>query len=692
MIRFRLGQSWKHEPGGDEPQDALSLELDGVDLLQGAGDEPLTRAVPAVVDALTSLVLAGERAGQVSLTEAELELCLFRKAGHDVELSVVSLGRSAKLLRGPLTLDLLELSQAAARCGEALLRDVREKAPELARAQRLTHLSSASRRLLAAEAAKELAAHDPGAFSHLEVPRGNALGFRIEDGAGRMLTWKRKGHAPLPPLLVSGELTAADGRVERGLPFLMILEASRRASAMGESELVALGPSMATTPAEVFTLGLKLCFALSSRHPALAVNPYVEALTERCQEGLAVLRQPTPALAPGRGRARASKSRALNKQLTGPGALRRLRFATRWEKETPGLEGEGELWLASKGPVVVTQHSAMAFHTDGRVLYRRVEAGGLNISDDGRALVTKNGRLLFFEGGGKEARWLRDYDGPQLKGPIFRREGSLLVSLANRGVTCFSQATGAEQWRVDPARAQTGHLSVHGDRVLLATDTGALLGLDLVGGVTRFRIRASLPFTAPVVAAGKRLLALLARGERSALIAADVTTGTLLWSKELQLERPSAPVMFRGRVLLAGRRTGKVWLQAFSRAGEQLWERALPLEGSRLFVVGLANGALVQDSRGAAAFVSSDGQIDWVLGTAGVELPHRVAPACARGVAVLAGETVRAVDPRSGRLLAEVKVGPALTALAADRQLNLFLLMENGLLRALKLAAQLSVV
>lgn len=691
MIRFRLGQSWKHEAEGDEPSDALSLELDGVDLLQGAADEPLTRAVPAVVDALVGLVLGGERVGQVSLTEAELELCLLRReGGHDVELSVVSLGRAAKLLRGPITLDLLELAQAAARCGEALVRDVREKSPKVQLSSRLAHMQTHARKLAQAHGAKALPEIDPGAWSHLEVPRPGSLGFRIEDGVGRLLAWKRRGAAPLPPLLVGGELTAADGRVEKGLPFLMVLEASRRASTAAENELVALGPSMASSPAEVFALGLKLCFAFSARNPSLSVNPYLEALTERCQEGLSALRQPTPEVKGGTRKAK--KARAVGKRLTGPGALRRLRFATRWEKETPGLEGEGELRMSPKGPMVVTQHAAMAFHTDGRVRYRRVEVGGLNVSDDGRALVAHQGRLLFYEGTGKEARWLRDYDGPQLYGPIHRKAGSLLVSLQNRGVTCFSELTGAEQWRVDPPRAQAGHLGLHADRVLLATDTGSLLGLDLASGVTRFRIRASLPFTTAPVAAGKRLLALLARGERSALIAADLNTGTLQWSKELSFERPAAPVMFRGRVLLAGRRAGKVWLVAFSRGGEQLWERALPLEGSKLFVLGLNHGALVQDSRGAAAFVSSDGQIDWVLGTAGVELPHRVAPAYARGVVVLAGESVRAVDPRSGRLLAEVKVGPALTALGADRQLNLYLLMENGLLRALKLAAQLSVV
>lgn len=689
MIRFRLGQSWKHETEAAEPSDSLGLELDGVDLLAGAKDEPLTRAVPSLVDALHAMVLSGDRAGQVSLTEAELELCLLRGEGHDVELSVVSLGKAAKLVRGPLTLDLLELGQAAAKCNEALMRDVREKSPELARSSRLTSAQQHARRLSTAQSAKALS-FEPVQFSHLEPSRGGALGFRLEDPNARLTAWKRRGTAPLPPLLVTGALLGPHDKSESGLPFLMVLEACRKASTSNENDPISLGPSLSALPAEVFALGLKVCFALTSRNPALAVNPYVEALAERCQEGLSALHQPTPALGPSH--VKVKKSAAKGKKLTGPGALRRLRFATRWEKETPGLEGEGELRLTAKGPLVVTQHAAMAFFTDGRVAYRRVEVGGLNVSDDGRALVTAKGRLLFFEGTGKEAKWLRDYDGPALMGPVLRKNGGLVVSLAGRGVACFSEAGSAELWRVDPARAQTGHIALFADRVLLATDTGSLLGLDLKDGVTRFRIRASLPFTTAPVAQGRRLLALLARGERSALIAADLSTGTLQWSKELTLERPAAPVMFRGRVLLAGRRAGKVLLVAFSRTGEQLWERVLPLEGHRLFVLGLSHGALVQDSRGAAAFVSSDGQIDWVLGTGGAELPHRVAPCHARGVVVLAGETVRAVDPRTGRLLAEVKVGPALTALAADKALNLYLLMENGLLRALKLAAQLSVV
>jgi outer membrane protein assembly factor BamB len=689
MIRFRLGQSWKHEDGAAEPSDAISLELDGVDLLAGARDEPLISVVPALVDALYAMVLGHERTGQVSLAEAELELCFLRLDDREVELTVVSLGRTPRVVRGPLTLDLLELAGAAAKCADALVRDLSQHSPQLLRTAKLVALRQHARKLLAAHSARALDV-DPVQWSHLEPARPSGPGFRLEDDRARLTAWKRKGAAALPPLLFSGELQGAGETRVAGLPFLLLLDASRRASQATEDEKLALGGKLEATPAEVFSLGLKLCFALTARNPAMAVNPYLEALTERCQEGLSALRQPTPAVLPARSKAR--KAPPKGKRLSGPGAIRRLRFATVWEKETPSLEGEGELRLAPKGPLVVTRHAAMAFATDGRVLYRRVEAEGLNVSDDGRVLAHRGGMLMLFEAGGKEALWLRDYSGPALFGPVHRRDGTLTVSLAGRGVACFSEATGRELWRVDPSRAQSGHFALHGERGLLATDTGSLLGVDLKDGVTRFRIRTSLPFTVAPTAGGRRLVAQLSRGERTALICADLSTGALHWTRELNLERPSAPIMFRQRTLLAGRRGGKVVLVALSRTGDQLWERPLPLDGKHLFVLGLLHGAVVQDSRGAAAFVSSDGQIDWVLGTAGADLPHAVGPAHARGVVILPGEAVRAVEPRSGRVLAEMKVGPALTALAADRALNLFLLMENGLLRSLKLAAQLSVV
>ena len=65
MIRFRIGQSWKREPSST-PVDSIGLELDGVDLLAGATEEPLVRVVPSLVDALTCTTwLEGAPCGQV---------------------------------------------------------------------------------------------------------------------------------------------------------------------------------------------------------------------------------------------------------------------------------------------------------------------------------------------------------------------------------------------------------------------------------------------------------------------------------------------------------------------------------------------------------------------------------------------------------------------------------------------------
>ena len=94
MIRFRIGHRWKREPA-DPPHDSVALELDGVNLLPGAVEEPLVETVPALVGAVAALH-AGGRVAQVSLAEAHLELVL-RRSGPDIELQVASLSRPARL-------------------------------------------------------------------------------------------------------------------------------------------------------------------------------------------------------------------------------------------------------------------------------------------------------------------------------------------------------------------------------------------------------------------------------------------------------------------------------------------------------------------------------------------------------------------------------------------------------------------
>src|SRR5688572_24874069 len=102
MVRFRIGHSWKRERE-KAPKDAFGLELDGVDLLAGASEERLDRVVEALLAALIDLV-DGAPFSEVALPEAHLELVLGRRDA-EVRVEVVRVGRPAKRLRGPVTVE-----------------------------------------------------------------------------------------------------------------------------------------------------------------------------------------------------------------------------------------------------------------------------------------------------------------------------------------------------------------------------------------------------------------------------------------------------------------------------------------------------------------------------------------------------------------------------------------------------------
>ena len=124
MIRFRIGQSWKKESAAT-PSDSIGLEFEGVDVFQGVTEEPLTQAVPDLIEALNALAVEGHRTAQTSFTEAHLELAFHRVDSEgQVDLYIVSMGRPARLLRKPVRMDLGELVEAGIRCSRSLSRDL----------------------------------------------------------------------------------------------------------------------------------------------------------------------------------------------------------------------------------------------------------------------------------------------------------------------------------------------------------------------------------------------------------------------------------------------------------------------------------------------------------------------------------------------------------------------------------------
>src|SRR3954471_7361619 len=182
MIRFRIGQSWKREPAA-APVDSFGLELDGVDILPEASEEPLQQVVPALVETVHALAAEGEPVAQLSLGEAHLEL-VFRRVDGDAEVQVVSLSRPARVQRAGVRVDLKELSEAAVKCGRSLLRDLAEAgrpAPEDGQGwqrKMLQRLES----LEGAEPAAVRRDHRQTGFSfHFAAAVPGSFGFQLSD-------------------------------------------------------------------------------------------------------------------------------------------------------------------------------------------------------------------------------------------------------------------------------------------------------------------------------------------------------------------------------------------------------------------------------------------------------------------------------------------------------------------------------
>lgn len=728
MTRFRLGQRWKREPTTD-PQDSIALELHGVNLLAGAVEEPLAEVVPALLGVAAALRAGKRRLGQVSLPEAHLELVL-RRAGLEVELSVASLGRPARMLRPPVRVELEEFAKAARECGESFLRDISQAAPEALTASLAKEMNEALRLLSGAVSPPRVTLPEP--FTRrVEPSEEPGFGFELKDPSDLLRAYERGQDAALGSLLCSGEVwLALPGREQAwraaGPPFLTALELSRQAGELARA--VELGePKFSFEPAGVrpgltlelatgkarvgssaafamdgtalaaamFHLGQALALAFSERERSQSSNPYLVELTERCREGLSHLRGAVqPPEGEGEARGKSRSTRRTGKPLPVPGRLRRLRFEQRWKLK--GLAGaeSGVLMLGRQGPVFCSRELACAFaRKDGQQLWRREGSQGVAATADGFVVTTDSERVYCFMGAGASARWLHDHDGLPLGPQLTRQDGLLLTMSEDRTVVAFAEAAGRELWRLAPSRTQKSWLAIQGHRALLATDSGYLYGLDVADGQVRFRMRATpLPFHGTPVAWGKRFVTVLGRGTQHALLLADAHSGDVVWTREFQLSLPSAPLPARTRVYIAGERDREGFLVCMDSRGREIWERTLHLGAGPFALTAVPHGVIVTSASGAAARVDTAGELAWRVGAVGEPLARALPARVSRGVVLIPGERVRAVDPRGGQVLGEVRAGAGLLELQTDARLGLYLLDEAGTLSAYQLMSHFTVV
>ncbi len=727
MIRFRLGQRWKREPT-THPQDSIALELDGVNLLAGAVEEHLAEVVPTLLGVAASLRAGRRRLAQVSLPEASLELVL-RRAGLEVELSVASLGRPARMLRPPVRVEMEEFAKAARECGESFLRDISQAAPEALTASLAQELNEALRLLSGAVSTPRESLPEP--FTRrVEPSEEPGFGFELKDPSDLLRAFGRGQEAALGSLLCSGEVwLALPGREQAwraaGPPFLTALELSRQAGELARAveldeprfsfepggvrpgltlELATgkgrVGTSAAfamdgtTLAAAMFHLGQALALAIAERERSQSSNPYLVELTKRCREGLSHLRGAVqPPEGAGEAREKSRSSRRTGSPLPVPGRLRRLRFEQRWEQK--GLAGaeSGQLMLGRQGPVFCSREQACAFaRKNGQLLWRREGGQGVAATADGYVVTTDADRVYCFIGAGTSALWLHDHDGLPLGPQLLRQDGLLLTLSDDRTVLAFAEVGGREVWRMAPSRTQKSWLATQGHRALLATDSGYLYGMDMADGQVRFRMRAPLPFHGAPVAWGKRFVTVLGRGTQHALLLADAHSGDVVWTREFQLSLPSAPLPARTRVYIAGERDREGILTCLDARGRELWERALHLGAGPFALTAVPRGVIVTSASGAAARVDTAGELAWRVGAVGEPLTRALPARVSRGVVLLPGERVRAVEPRGGQVLGEVQAGAGLIALQTDARLGLYLLDEAGTLSAYQLMSHFTVV
>jgi len=670
VLTLRLGERWKRRGGG--ATDEVWLEVEGVSLLPPLEAVDLVGFLSSWLSALESLIVRRARTAQVSLDDSALEVCLWRRPGTSVEVTVVSPSTAQGVVAGPFTVDLVELRAALEVATRAFLRAAAESSlDEAVVVQVHRRLRDATGRAVSPSPDAEVA---PWTFR----AQVGEVAIECIDTGGRSLTVEKDAPG-LAGLLMPGEVRWGGERLV-GPPFITLLGLARR------------------SPTEaVLQAGLGLCAALAERHPGWATNAWVALLFTRCTEGLATLRQPVPesspqpeALPPNPGGAA---------RLSTVGSLRRLTLSTAWTQAVTLGEAGGQVSLSRRAIVVHSATTAAVFSIAGQP-WRRLQASrGVAASPDGTVIAATESHVTCFVGDQVSARWVRDTNGLKVGPGLALVQGRAITSLGGRGVLALEASTGREAFRFDPQRTQRSVTTVLGARAVVGTDGGDLYGVDVRDGQVRFKVQGGQASRWPVSRLRSDAVAVLS-GSTQATVACFAAlpgkptseAGSVRWSLSLSLEHACGQVISGGRIFVAGGENGHGVVACLSTKGARLWQRPVPLDAATCSLIAFSRGVIVTDSRGASVRLLPDGSAAWVLGALDEPLAQRLAPTLSRRVLVVPGVTVRLIEPGSGLLLAMTPAQPELTGYAVSPRLSIFTWVEGGLLTCLRPGVALSVV
>ncbi|MGC4114102.1 MAG: PQQ-binding-like beta-propeller repeat protein [Myxococcales bacterium] len=753
MVRVVTGQSWKLNPtylsglkdhsrtkrfSAASVLDSLGIEVDGVDVMQGLAEA----AIFEVVDQLSAVVLRLCRepaaGGQVPLADGAVELVLGRR-GPKASLTLVSLGRPARVLAGELEVNLPALALAVATCAQGLLGDLSAVDPALERttfARGLAKRAELLRKAARLSGGKSARRAESKPVPHEVVlpaqPDAPAAGFVLFDEPSRLDSSRHGGE--LYSLLGEGEVFLRDTRgapmaFGKAPPFLALTDLSRAAADLvaahreqakawegslssGGSKLkLDLTGGLLTVEGRVVPcqpLALARSFlqcaldyggAIVARNPNQSKNPYLCALVDGAREQLELLRvvEGGELFADG-GAAPRSRSKKSAGAPLGTGKLKRLRFRIAWRGVDTGARAT-ELSLGGGALVVVSKRRVTFLDAaTGELLSKRV-CDSAALADDG-VLVSHRSRLIGLTSRGA-GRFVRDPGGPE-QPHLVSSAGSLLAGenpgpatlcvLEGARVAAVLTATGKSVWQFVAPQASRVSACVVRDRVYAATDNGFLYALGARDGLPVFRVRSNGSFEGALAVGGGALVTLGRQDGALWITAVDAATGRPRLTRPVPLRAAGSPLPWRRLVVQGGVSDGESVVVGFSRSGKEAFRTSLGAAcGVPCLTLGPAHVfASLRD--GSVTCLGPDGTVCWKAPRCGLELDHALPPVLRRGVLVAPGDPMRALDPKTGALLCELPLTQGLSALAVGPKLDVHAIDDDGVAACFQLATHLSVV
>ncbi|MCA9541657.1 MAG: PQQ-binding-like beta-propeller repeat protein, partial [Myxococcales bacterium] len=340
--------------------------------------------------------------------------------------------------------------------------------------------------------------------------------------------------------------------------------------------------------------------------------------------------------------------------------LRHLAYRRTWRREAPGLRRVRPATSAVQ--IFDATGLAAVERASGRLQWQRL---GLRPAP-GRALsfaLDDDERLHALDAAGR-SRWFAEAVWGDAAAHDIRRHGDrVVVMTTERDVIGLDAADGRPRWRHAIHYGTVVGTAAHGPMLWLTGEDGFLHGLDVTDGRPRFVVR--LPGDAeggPQLVPGGMLVGTNREPDRASMLTLhDPLSGRARWSRPLDGALLGAPLCTDDRTVALlddGLQAHVVLLDLAT--GKICWRRPLD-DADDAPQAQLLDGAICLKSTAGDLTVLEieDGALRWSLPGDDPDRALRVnAPmVSARGLWLLPSTRIRAIDPRSGRVVHALDCG-----------------------------------